>query len=41
MHLLVEQVIVHFDLGEGPEVVGQQHHWDVHVAQLVYLQWPE
>ena len=37
MHSLVEQVIVDFYLGEGAEVIREQHHGDVYVAQLVYL----
>lgn len=35
--LLVEQVIVHLDLGEGPKVVRQEHHRYVDMTQLVYL----
>lgn len=37
MHLLVEQVVVHFDLAVGFKVVWHQHHWYRHVAQLVNL----
>ena len=38
MNILVEEVVVHSDLGVGLEVVGHQHHRDVDVSKLIYLQ---
>lgn len=35
--LLVEQMIVHFDLGVGAKIVRQQHYGNVDVAQLIDL----
>lgn len=34
---LVEEVVVHFDLGVGLEVIGHEHDGDLDVAELVYL----
>lgn len=36
--LLVEEVVVDFDLGVGLEVIGQQHDRNRHLVQIIYLQ---
>ena len=33
--LLVEGMVVNLHLGEGPEVVWHEHHWDAHMLQLL------
>lgn len=37
VHLLVEEVIVHLDLGVGLEVIRHQHDGDLNMAQLIDL----
>ena len=36
--LLVEEVIIYFDFRICPEIVRQQHHWNIDMAELVYLE---
>lgn len=35
--VLVEEVVVHFDLGAGSEVVWKQHDGHRHLAQVINL----
>lgn len=34
---LVEEVVVHFDLGVGLEVIGHEHDGDLNMTELIYL----
>lgn len=36
--ILVEEVIVHFDLGVGFEIIGHQHYRDLNVTEVIYLE---
>lgn len=38
MNVLVEEVVVDFDLGVGLEVIRQQHDRDWHLVQIIDLQ---
>lgn len=38
MHLLVEKVVVDFDLSVGFKVIGQQHDRNRHLVEIIDLQ---
>lgn len=38
-NLLVEEMIVHFQLAVSSKIVWQEHYWNVNVTKFVYLQY--